>query len=87
MKELRQHPRLLHRASVNLTFNSGQTITTHTIDMSNGGLFIYCTDHPEVQLGDILEVIVNGIQDPIARPIKIIRVEIGKGFGIEFVES
>ncbi len=87
MKELRQHPRLLHRASVNLTFNSGQTITTHTIDMSNGGLFIYCTDHPEVQLGDILEVIVNGIQDPIARPIKIIRVETGKGFGIEFVES
>jgi len=87
MKELRQHPRLLHRASVNLTFNSGQTITTHTIDMSNGGLFIYCTDHPEVQLGDILEVIVNGIQDPIARPIKIIRVETGKGFGIEFIES
>ncbi len=87
MKELRQHPRLLHRASVNLTFNSGQTITTHTIDMSNGGLFIYCTDHLEVQLGDILEVIVNGIQDPIARPIKIIRVETGKGFGIEFVES
>lgn len=87
MKELRQHPRLLHRASVNLTFNSGQTITTHTIDMSNGGLFIYCTDHPEVQLGDILEVIVNGIQDPIARPIKIIRVETEKGFGIEFVES
>jgi len=87
MKELRQHPRLLHRASVNLTFNSGQTITTHTIDMSNGGLFIYCTDHPEVQLGDILEVIVNGIQDPIARPIKVIRVETGKGFGIEFVES
>jgi len=87
MKELRQHPRLLHRASVNLTFNSGQTITTHTIDMSNGGLFIYCTDHPEVQLGDTLEVIVNGIQDPIARPIKIIRVETGKGFGIEFIES
>ncbi len=87
MKELRQHPRLLHRASVNLTFNSGQTIITHTIDMSNGGLFIYCTDHPEVQLGDILEVIVNGIQDPIARPIKIIRVETGKGFGIEFIES
>jgi len=86
MKELRQHPRLLHRASVNLTFASGQTTTTHTIDMSNGGLFISCVDHSEVQEGDILEVIVNGIQDPIARPIKIIRVEPGKGFGIEFVE-
>ncbi|WP_174482348.1 PilZ domain-containing protein [methanotrophic endosymbiont of Bathymodiolus puteoserpentis (Logatchev)] len=87
MKELRQHPRLLHRASVNLTFTSGHTISTHTIDMSHGGLFIACTDHPEVQEGDILNIIVNGIQNPVARDIKIIRVEPGKGFGIEFVES
>ncbi|SHE20488.1 hypothetical protein BPUTEOMOX_320 [methanotrophic endosymbiont of Bathymodiolus puteoserpentis (Logatchev)] len=55
--------------------------------MSHGGLFIACTDHPEVQEGDILNIIVNGIQNPVARDIKIIRVEPGKGFGIEFVES
>jgi len=86
MKDHRQHPRLLHRASINLTFSSGVSVKTHTIDMSNGGLFIYCADHPEVQVGDTAEVIVNGIQDPVARPIKIIRVEPNKGFGIEFIE-
>jgi len=86
MKEHRQHPRLLHRASINLTFSSGTITTAHTIDMSNNGLFISCAGHPEVHVGDILEVIVNGIQDPVARPIKIIRVEPGKGFAIEFVE-
>ncbi len=86
MTELRQHPRLLHRASINLTFASGHTISTHTIDMSNGGLFIAYTDQSQVQEGDILEVIVNGIENPVARDIKIIRVEPGKGFGIEFVE-
>ncbi|MCF7970736.1 MAG: PilZ domain-containing protein [Methylococcaceae bacterium] len=85
MKEHRQYPRLLHRASINLTFSSGAMTTTHTLDMSNSGLFISCVDRPEVQVGDILEVIVNGIQDPVARPIRIIRVESGKGFGIEFV--
>jgi len=86
MKDLRQHPRLLHRASINLTFTSGQTISTHTIDMSNGGLFIAYTDQSQVQEGDILEVIVNDIENPIARGIKIIRVVPGKGFGIEFID-
>lgn len=87
MKEHRQHSRLLHRASINLTFPSGETITTHTIDMSNGGLFISCTNHPEVQLGDLLEIIVNDIQEPVARPIKVRRVEPGKGFAVEFIEA
>jgi len=86
MKENRQHPRLLHRASINLIFASGTTTTTHTLDISNRGLFISCTDHSQVRVGDILKVIVNGIQEPVARPIKIIRIESGKGFGIEFVE-
>ena len=85
MKEYRQHIRLVHRAGVNITFASGETIKTQTYDMSNGGLFISCTEHPPLREGDLAEIIVLGIQDAVQRPIQITRIEPDRGFAIEFI--
>ena len=87
MKEKRCYLRLNYRASINITFASGETSEASTRNMSDGGLFIDCPTHPPVKKGDLAEVIVLGIQDAVSRPVEIIRIDDKGGIAVQFITS
>jgi hypothetical protein len=85
MKENRRHIRINHRAELNITFSSGETVTAYTRDMSDGGLFIVlCPGHPPVKAGDVATIIVLAIQDAVPRQVEIIRADSNSGIAVQF---
>lgn len=85
MIENRRHLRITHRAELNVTFATGETVIAHTRDMSDGGLFIIlCPDHPPIKTGDILKIIVLAIQDAVPREVEIIRADSKGGIAVKF---
>lgn len=85
MKENRRHSRITHRAELKVTFSSGKSVTAHTRDMSDGGLFIILRpDHPPIKTGDKIKIIVLAIQDAVPRQVEIIRVDSNCGIAVKF---
>jgi hypothetical protein len=87
MNENRCFLRVNHRASINITFASGETIKAYTQDISDGGLLIDCPSHPPVKEGDLAEVVVLGIQEAIPRPVKIMRIDYKGNIAVQFITS
>ena len=87
MKDKRCSIRVNHRASINITFASGETIKASTQDISDGGLLIDCPAHPPVKEGDLAEVVVLGIQDAIPRPVEIMRIDYKGSIAVQFITS
>ena len=87
MKEKRCYLRLNYRASINITFASGETIEASTRDMSDGGLLIDCPTHPPIKEGDLAEVVVLGIEGAVPRPVEIRRIDDKGGIGVQFITS
>jgi len=89
MKENRRHVRLIHRASIKVTLKN-QTTTAYTRDISDSGLFILHFTHTEnltININDIFEITVIGIQDALPRKVRVVRIEPDKGIAVEFVEE
>ncbi len=84
MRENRRYLRFVHRASINITFATGETMKAYTRNMSDGGLLIQCPNPPEIKVGDLAEVIVLGIQDAVSRPVKIIRIDSEEILAVEY---
>jgi len=87
MKEHRQFLRLNHRAEINIVFSSGETMKAYTKDMSDGGLFVVCPNHPTVKTGELAEIVVIGIEGAVPRPVKIVRIDPVGGIAVQFVIS
>ena len=84
MKDNRYSLRLNHRADINIVFASGEAIKAQTWNISDGGLFIECPDHPTLKKGELAEIIVLGIQEAIPRPVKITRIDSKGGIAVRF---
>lgn len=88
MSDNRTSLRLNHRAEINIIFSSGETLKAHTRNMSDGGLLIECPYHPELKAGELIEIIVIGIEGAVPRPVKIIRADPSEGgIGVQFIEA
>jgi len=84
MKENRDYLRLVHRADISITFASGETLKGHTWNISEGGLLVECSGHPTLKEGDVLQIVVLGIQDAVPRIVKVIRIDTGEKIAFEF---
>ena len=87
MKEKRCFLRVNYRASINITFATGEIIKAYTRDISDGGLLIDCPTHPPVKEGDLAEVVVLGIQDAVPRPVEILRIDYKGYIAVQFITS
>jgi hypothetical protein len=80
----RRHMRLAHRAKVQLG-NANESIIGYTKDISDSGLFVLGTFKNSPAVGDLLEVLVLDIEDALAKPVIVRRIDPGKGIAVEFV--
>lgn len=80
----RRHSRLAHRAKIQLS-NANESITAHTKDLSDSGLFVFGSFNTNPAIGDIMEVLILDIENAVARPVIVRRVEPGTGVAVEFI--
>ncbi|MDP3330942.1 MAG: PilZ domain-containing protein [Methylococcaceae bacterium] len=83
--EARRHLRLAHRAKIQLC-SKDEVVIAYTRDLSESGLYVLGGFNSAPLPGDILEVIVLGIEDALPRRVVVIRVDDGSGFAVEFLE-
>lgn len=81
----RRHPRLMHRARIKLVLPVlSQEYVLEMKDFSESGLFLLTTDVvPEV--GATVEVQTTEFEDAPVQTARVVRVEQGVGFAVEFV--
>jgi len=82
--ERRKHTRLPLPAHIKVTHSSFGTMVVHSLDISNGGLFIKNGDHPYPSVGGVLQV--QDADMPVEAPVldaRIVRVA-ADGVGLEF---
>lgn len=85
MKDNRQFLRLNHHADIDVVFSNGEVMKSYTQNLSDDGLYIRCPEHPVLKQGERAEIVVLDIEDAIPRPVKIIRVDQGLGFAVQFI--
>lgn len=78
MNEERHSLRLNHHADINIILASGKKIAAYTKNMSDGGLLIKCSKHPEFKEGGLMEIIVLGIEGAVSRQVEIVRIDSSK---------
>ncbi|QPK64981.1 PilZ domain-containing protein [Methylomonas sp. LL1] len=82
----RRHPRLKHRAKIRvvLPIPSGLFFADMR-DFSESGLFLIYKNDDMPKVGDVLEVQTTEFEDAPIRSTKVVRIEPGVGFGVEFI--
>lgn len=84
----RKHPRTRLRAAVTLRHPQVGEQHTHTRDISEGGAFLLAEGMRLPELGEIVEVQVQGLsgeEAPIVR-MRVVRID-KEGVGLEFVDG
>ena len=83
--EKRKHPRLRHPQNVKLNFATGESMYVQAQDFSEIGLYLIYENGVVPELHSQIKIQVQGIPDAPILVAKVIRVEQGKGFAVEFV--
>jgi hypothetical protein len=82
----RRHPRLKHRAKIRVLLPEPSALFFANMrDFSESGLFLLCADELIPELNTILEVQTTEFEDAPIRATKVVRIEPGIGFGVEFI--
>lgn len=84
----RRHARLMHRASINLV--SPILSQVHVLEMkdfSESGLFLLSSEEITPPLGTIVEVQTTEFEDAPLQTAKVVRIEEGVGFAVEFINE
>jgi hypothetical protein len=85
-QDKRRHPRLKHRANIRIVLPTLSVPFVGVMrDFSNSGLFIHCTEEHIPHLGAVVEVQTTEIEDAPVRTTKVVRIEAGVGFAVEFI--
>ena len=82
----RRHLRLKHPAKIRvfLAQNSGVYLATLR-DFSESGLFLLFSDAEFPAVGSLIEVQTTEFSDAPVQTVKVVRIEPGQGFGVEFI--
>ena len=84
----REHIRTKLRANVTLTHPDVGKVDLHTGDISDGGAYIFAEGNPLPQVGELVNVQVQGMgggDAPVVK-MKIVRVD-GSGIGLAFINE
>lgn len=81
----RRHVRLKHQAKIKLILPVSQAYIVKMKDFSESGLFLYSSDEVLPPIGTIVQVQTTELEDAPIQTAKVIRVEQGVGFGLEFL--
>ncbi len=84
-KNKRRHSRLRHSAKIRVIPPPGEVIIVDMFDFSESGLYLICDDTDFVQIGDIVKVNTMEFEGAPVQRAKVIRIETGKGFAVEFI--
>ncbi len=85
-QDKRRHPRLKHRANIRIVLPTQSVPFVGVMrDFSNSGLFIHCKEEHIPDLGALVEVQTTEIEDAPVRTTKVVRIEAGVGFAVEFI--
>lgn len=81
----RRYPRLTHRAKIRVVLPTlSAEFFADMRDFSETGLFLMCSAELIPEIGAIVEVQTTEIEDAPIRRTRVIRIEVGVGFGVEF---
>ena len=81
----RRHPRLKHRAKIRVILPvSFQEYILDMRDFSESGLFLLGAEDVPIDAGMVLEVQTTEFDDAPIQTVKVVRVEQGVGFAVEF---
>lgn len=84
----RRHMRLMHQAKIKVTVPViAQVFELKMKDFSESGLFLLSSEDTMPPLGALVQVQTTEIEDAPVQPAKVMRVEPGVGFGVEFVRE
>lgn len=81
----RRHVRLKHSAKIRVLTPPGETVTVTMRDFSESGLYLECGDKNIVKIGDFVEVNTLEFEDAPVQKAKVVRINVGQGFAIEFI--
>ncbi len=84
-KNKRRHIRLQHNADIRILTPSGKEVIVKMHNFSESGLYLTCSDANFVKMGDIVEVNTLEFEDAPVQKTKVVRIEEGKGFAVEFI--
>lgn len=85
-QDKRRHPRLKHRAKIRVVLPSlSEVFFADMRDFSESGLFLMCSADRMPEIGSIVEVQTTEIEDAPIRSTQVVRIEMGVGFGVEFI--
>ncbi len=82
----RRHERIKHVAQIRVLTPPGQPLVLRMRDFSESGLFVFSSDSSLVKEGDIVEVNTLEFEGAPIQKAKIVRIETGVGFAVEFVD-
>ena len=81
----RRHPRLKHRAKIRVILPTlSEIFFADMRDFSESGLFLMCSTDLIPEIGSVVEVQTTEIEDAPIRTTRVVRIETGVGFGVEF---
>lgn len=84
----RRHPRLKHRAKIRVVLPElSNEFVVDLGDFSESGLFLKSTNQVVVAVGDIVEVQTMEFDDAPIKKTKVVRLEPGVGFAVEFLDE
>ncbi len=82
----RRHERIQHVAQIRVLTPPGQPLVLRMRDFSESGLFVFSQDNSLVKEGDIVEVNTLEFEGAPIQKARIVRIEAGVGFAVEFVD-
>ncbi|MGZ4960241.1 MAG: PilZ domain-containing protein [Methylomonas sp.] len=86
MNNQRRHMRLNHRAKIKLMVgDSSQVYILNMKDFSESGLFLLAPKEPMPPVDSIVEVQTTEIEDAPLQSARVVRLEEGVGFAVEFL--
>ena len=84
-KNQRRHVRLKHSAKIRVLTLAGEEAIVNMCDFSEGGLCLECGNENIVNIGDIVEVNTLEFEGAPVQKAKVVRIDAGQGFAVEFI--
>lgn len=78
--------RLMHRAKIRLMVNDlSKEYILDMKDFSESGLFLLAPGEAIPRIDDVVEVQTTEFEDALVQTAKVVRIEEGVGFAVEFI--
>ena len=82
----RRHMRLKHQAKIRVFLEQNTGVYLATLrDFSESGLFLLTPDAEMPAVDSLIDVQTTEFPDAPIQTVKVVRIEPGQGFGVEFI--